>query len=263
MEVFTLQDQVAAVVVVGKVSQGCFLLLEPQGGGLTLGMDVALITPPPYRTTTLSPYKHENKHASYWPRPRPGGVRLAIQYMAVAMAMAFIVTICDIGVNTRRYRRGKQGSCPWARAPPMCLEGPSPLVAVTTRGWGSKPGSIKDPVPLIMTVLDRPKNVHRLTRPETEDFSNRTIAEPQAATEQLQVIDREQVEEEEVEDWDDLDQAWGICSTKGRLETKTMALFQKFGHLQSPEVEELRQAFQRSGQPFRGLETEFKQRKYF
>lgn len=51
-----------------------------------------------------------------------------------------------------------------------------------------------------------------------------------------------------------------VSDTVGNLQTKTMALFDKFGHLQSPEVEELRQVFEKSGQPFKVLKTEYRQR---
>lgn len=48
-----------------------------------------------------------------------------------------------------------------------------------------------------------------------------------------------------------------------RLQRKTMSLFNKFGHGQHPEVEDHRQDFVDTAQPFRGLETEFKQMQYF
>ena len=42
-----------------------------------------------------------------------------------------------------------------------------------------------------------------------------------------------------------------------------MSLFSQFGHDQSPPVEELRQEFLDAAEPFKGLETDYKQIKYF
>ena len=49
----------------------------------------------------------------------------------------------------------------------------------------------------------------------------------------------------------------------GRLKTKTMSLFSHFGHDQSPQVQELWQEFSDAAEPFKGLETDYKQIKYF
>lgn len=48
-----------------------------------------------------------------------------------------------------------------------------------------------------------------------------------------------------------------------RLKTKTMSLFSQLGHDQSPQVEELRQEFSDAAEPFKGLETDYKQIKNF
>lgn len=48
-----------------------------------------------------------------------------------------------------------------------------------------------------------------------------------------------------------------------RLKTKTMSLFSQLDHDQSPQVEELRQEFSDAAEPFKGLETDYKQIKYF
>ncbi|KAK0132606.1 hypothetical protein N1851_032474 [Merluccius polli] len=47
------------------------------------------------------------------------------------------------------------------------------------------------------------------------------------------------------------------------LQAKTMSLFAKFGHGQDPEIEALNQDFLMSHQPFKGLESDFKQIQYF
>lgn len=49
----------------------------------------------------------------------------------------------------------------------------------------------------------------------------------------------------------------------GRLKTKTMSLFSHFGHDQIPQVQELWQEFSDAAEPFKGLETDYKQLKYF
>lgn len=49
----------------------------------------------------------------------------------------------------------------------------------------------------------------------------------------------------------------------GTLQAKTMALFAKFGHRQDPEIEALNQEFLMFRQPFKGLESDFKQMQYF
>ncbi len=48
-----------------------------------------------------------------------------------------------------------------------------------------------------------------------------------------------------------------------RLKTKTMSLFSQLGHDQNPQVEALWQDFSDAAEPFKGLETDFKQIKYF
>jgi len=48
-----------------------------------------------------------------------------------------------------------------------------------------------------------------------------------------------------------------------RLKTKTMSLFSRFGHDESPQVQELLQEFSDAAEPFKGLETEYKQMQYF
>lgn len=49
----------------------------------------------------------------------------------------------------------------------------------------------------------------------------------------------------------------------GRLKSKTMLLFSHFGHDQSPQVQELCQEFSDAAEPFKGLETDYKQIRYF
>lgn len=48
-----------------------------------------------------------------------------------------------------------------------------------------------------------------------------------------------------------------------RLKTKTMSLFSQLGHDQNPQVQELQQEFSDAAKPFKGLETDYKQIKYF
>lgn len=42
-----------------------------------------------------------------------------------------------------------------------------------------------------------------------------------------------------------------------------MSVFRTFGHEHTPEVEELRQEFTNAAEPFRGLESDYKQMQYF
>lgn len=42
-----------------------------------------------------------------------------------------------------------------------------------------------------------------------------------------------------------------------------MSLFQTFGHEHTPEVEELKQEFTNAAEPFKGLESDYKQMQYF
>lgn len=48
-----------------------------------------------------------------------------------------------------------------------------------------------------------------------------------------------------------------------RLQSKTMSLFRQFGLDQSPEAEELGVEFSESAEPFKGMETDYKQMQYF
>lgn len=54
-----------------------------------------------------------------------------------------------------------------------------------------------------------------------------------------------------------------ISDIVGRLQSKTMSVFRTFGHEHTPEVEELRQEFTNAAEPFRGLESDYKQMQYF
>lgn len=54
-----------------------------------------------------------------------------------------------------------------------------------------------------------------------------------------------------------------ISDIVGRLQSRTMAVFSHLGHDQSPEVEQLMVEFQDSAEPFRYLDTEYKQMQYF
>ena len=54
-----------------------------------------------------------------------------------------------------------------------------------------------------------------------------------------------------------------ISDIVGRLQSRTMAVFSSLGHNQSPEVEQLMLEFQDCAEPFRDLDTEYKQMQYF
>lgn len=54
-----------------------------------------------------------------------------------------------------------------------------------------------------------------------------------------------------------------ISDIVGRLQLRTMAVFRGLGHGQNPEVEQLMTEFKDCAEPFRDLETEWKQMKYF
>lgn len=54
-----------------------------------------------------------------------------------------------------------------------------------------------------------------------------------------------------------------ISDIVGRLQSRTMAVFSRLGHDQSPEVEQLMVESQDYAEPFRDLDTEYKQMQYF